>query len=99
MYAFPNLNSADACHRLCQGIPLCEAWTHHESSQDCGLHTADENMSGKTAKKAGARECPGKAKLINVYFQCRIFQFPPKGLSGASHIIPGHGRGAGTTTS
>ena len=57
MERFSNLNNAEDCNRLCQGIPFCEAWTHHEASNDCSLHTKDESLSNRGQQKAGVLEC------------------------------------------
>ena len=57
MERFSSLDDAEDCQRLCQGIPLCVAWTHHEASKDCSLHTKDEGSYNRGQKTAGVLEC------------------------------------------
>jgi hypothetical protein len=52
---FSDLTIPENCHRLCQGIPFCVAWTW--TGLDCSLNLKSDDLMYKNKKVAGLREC------------------------------------------
>ena len=68
---FPEMDSAEKCNRLCQGIPTCTRFTFHAHKDDCSLFYGDPSLVDvDQEKKSGPVECPGIDSHILALIVC-----------------------------